>query len=708
MTRSGRGVVWGGIIALLLAFAVLIVRIAPWWHAGVTPVELVLNAPTDSEIWLHWSEGKPPLRMVPVGDEVNGWCWFWGTELPPRPAYSLAVEIRPLEETLPFSELRIWRLSPRKSLLEGISAVEEPEEWSVEGIQVIGRGTDRVELDASEGGTIRFTGTIDRRPENYLATLWLPLANLLVLGLLGVGLFGSGWRFPESLVVRGGGWSRYQAIGGIAVFLFAAGIHWHLATTSVPGYWPADSTSYADKGLALAYGQTFDTGGYEYELNRTPGYPLLIAFTLRFVEPTLNAVVQVQTAVALVCFGVFFWQLRRFLRSWLLLVTMPLVLWSPPLVWASRQIATESLFVSCWVIATGCAIQFWMEPRAKHRWIAWTVFIGAVTLGTLARANGILLLVLPGCALIGMAVRAYHARPGLLRAAAPPWSKVAGLLAPFIVVVIVLAAWSWRNAVSRGYARPSDLAPIVAANAPFNAGMLDVRAFENEEEYAWLLRARRDQGYFFPGWSLRNHRFREITNQWKELDDTTIGKLADSLKSFVKRNNELIPWEARIVAWWRVLGWGLWVPKYGAFTQDSLQSGYQVRVEHETEWLAKTVQQRFDWLSRDRGNGVAYPRLSVKEGTPSFIKALYNQLVPAYPIVYRLLVVAGVAALVWSVHRRHFVPVVLLAPFFVNLLLNVYFLYVIGRYLQVLDAMLLLGVATAFLAPSRSPDPSPP
>lgn len=692
MVRNRR-FVWMTLVLLLVGAGLLIVRLAPWWHSGTTPVELVFYAPGDSDIRLHWDEDEPPLRMVPVGESADGWNWFWGTELPPRPTYRLAVEFGSAIERADFAELKVWRLSPRKDVFAQVSAVNDRDAWRSEGVSVIGEQADRLNLAIAPGARIDFSRAIDRRPENHLKTLLLPIANLLLLALLGVGLFGSGWCFPAELGVKPVRWGRAQVIGGVLVFVIAAAVHWHLVTSAVPRFWLTDSTSYMDKGLALAFEQQFDTGGHEYELNRTPGYPLLIAVALRLFGPSLNGVVQLQTVVALISFAYLFRQLHRLLRPALLILAMPVVLWSPPLIWASHLIATESLFVSCWVVATAAAIGFWNAPGSRFRWAHWLVFALAATWATWVRANGVLLLVLPGCALIGWLVRGYLARPGLLRMAPPPWREVGLLLLPFVLVVLVMGGWAWRNAENRGYPRPTDLAPVVAANAPFNAGMLDVRVFEDPDEYAWVVSERRARGYFFPGWALRNHRFRELTNQWQEIDQTTVGKLADSLKEFVADNNALIPWEARLVAWWRVLGWGLWIPEFALFTQDGLQSDYRLSESYE-EWFAQTVEQRFGWLSRNRGDGVSYPRLTYQEGDASLLKDLYNGFVPAYPVVYRFLVIGGIFALAWAAWQRRFLTVVLLAPFFVNLLLNVYFLYVVGRYLQVLDSMLLLGLLT--------------
>lgn len=684
------------VLSVLLA-----VWLAPWWRSGTTPVELVMHAPTDADLVLHWETGNESgaLRLIPVREQTGDWSWFWTTDLPPRPDYRLRIEVGPTESALAFAELKIWQLSPRKKTL-AVFAGTDSEAWHSTTIDVTERGEKRVLLDASAGGTIEFPSVVDSGASWTDPALLGLIGNFWLLGLLIFGLFGAGWTFPAWVNRDPVVWSKRKwfLLGG--VFLFSAGLHWHLVTTSLPSFWPADSTSYADKGLALAYTGSFDTGGYEYELNRTPGYPLLLALGFRLFGPSLNASLALQTALSLLAFAGLFLALRRWLPSWVLIAAIPLVLLSPALVWANRQIATESTFVTGWALATA-AFLIAQSVIGRRRTLVWTVFCLAVAWTTMIRMNGILLLCLPGCALVGEIVRCRSA--GYWRL--PRFGRLGFNLIPFAAVLAVLVLWSARNASNRGYARPTDLAPIVAANAPFNAGMLDLRAFPDPEEYAWVVKHRYEAGHFFPGWSLRNHLFREITDNWKNQNETTIDELADALRAFVAENNTYIPLRARLVAWARVLGWGLWTPSRGPFTQDDMLRSYAVPAHYgsEEEWLKETVPQRLQWLHRKRAGDVRFSLLTLEPGQPSRLKDAYNRLAPAYPWVYRLLSLAGVLALVWAVWRRRPVAWVLLVPAFVNVLLNVYFLYVIGRYVHILDGFLLLGILTALMARPLAP-----
>ncbi len=703
----------GACILFLAVF--LFARLAPWWQAGVTPVEVDLRAPAGATVFLHWQEGESPMRLVPVDDpDEHAIHALWMTELPPRPQYQLALEWTAEEGTVEWMGIRVYTLSPRKEAI-AYTAAGQFAGWDEFAQEAVFTGVAPWPV-AFASEEVLSLGSVDRRPEALISTFARPFLNLSLLVLLGGGLIACGLFFPAQLSAFPFCWGRIRSLAVITVFVISAGLHWHLVKTSVPEFWPADSTSYADKGLALGYGATFDTGGHEYELNRLPGYPLLVAAAFRLIEPSLNAVITLQTMLCLAAFGFLFWRASRFLHPWLLLAGIPFVLLSPALIWASRQIATESLFVSLWVIAVGCALWTLERPEGR-RLTPWSLFILAVISATMVRANGILLLTIPGCFMIGMLVRVWRLESGCCRLTWPSFRQWSFVLIPFVATVLVVVAWSARNAHHRGYFGPTDLAPVVASNAPFNAGMLDLRVFEdNPDLYAWIIQQRRNQGYFFHGWHLRNRQFMDIWRTSPQLDHSTIGQLADAQKQFVADNHARIPWEARLVAWWRVLDWGLWFPQWGNFTQDGLQTNYEVPHAFRSDWLRETVGQRMEWLARDRGEGVRYPLVTFSEGRESVVTNHYNRwIVPAYPYFYRILLTVGLFALLFSLLQRAFAPVVLLMPYFVNILLNVYFLYVVGRYVQVLDGMILLGVLGAFSAicyhrssASRNPSKAPP
>lgn len=677
----------GAAVVLLVALSV-----SPYLRVSTTPVVLTMHAPKESDILIRWAEDEEPIRMIPAGDMVSGWAWYWTTELPPRKSYQIAIIFQEPQPKATWASFEVIELLPKKHAVLKVEGIDTGA-WQGTGISILEATGDRVHLSIDRGASIEIPEEILMNPSGtMLRTAWF---NLGVLAVLGAALFGCGWRFPErserlygeSFTPWGWGWL-------VIAFLLAAGVHWHLATTSMVDFWPADSTSYSAKAQELRFAGRFGTDSHEFELNRLPGYPLLMALAFRWIDHSLNAVVQVQTAIYLLSVAVFVVLNARMVRPIAWIIALPLMLWSPPVVWANRQIATESVFVSLSLLGAGLFLAAW----ARRGWTSWLLtagFILVVGVVCMVRPNGVILLVMPGCAIVGWVVRHFQSEgfrgllPGNHLSELIPW------VLPFVVVMVLWGGWSYRNYQYRGYAHPTDLSPVVAANAPFNAGMLDARVFLESGEYDQIISDRWSQGYFYNGWAIRHTRFRRITDNWKKLDNETLTTLGNSLSSFVKQNNQHIDWRIRLAAWWRVLGWGFWFPDQSASTQEPLRADYTVDTDFINPGQEATLNQRLEWLGR------VHPIISCRKGESSWLIKTYNSIVPPYQWVYKFLVSCSILILfgdVWIRKKAKVETIVLFAPFFVNLLLNVYFLFIVSRYVQVMDSCLILGIFSALFA----------
>ena len=78
------------VVTELVLYLFLMVFVLPWWHASNHPVVLSLGTGSEQNIQLAYSEDEDPLPLVPLG-EPEGYQRYWGTELPPRPGYELAL-----------------------------------------------------------------------------------------------------------------------------------------------------------------------------------------------------------------------------------------------------------------------------------------------------------------------------------------------------------------------------------------------------------------------------------------------------------------------------------------------------------------------------------------------------------------------------------------------------------------------------------------
>lgn len=662
-----------------------------WWGAATTPVVVHLEAPAESRIEVAWQAGEAPLPLVPVGAVEDGVATRWTTELPPRPTYTLGLRFPDGVAQGRLSVTRVYRLVPQKSPLAEFWAGQAAG-WQAGGFSGVER-TDRGMVFAAQAGArLDWSEPVATGAGLFSGTALAAIGFFVLGGVLLLALVFAGLRFPERLALPSTHWGKGSCALAAGVFAGSAALFLHFVNASFPVYWLNDSTSYLNIALAWWQHGTFDAGGYEYELNRMPGYPWFAATALAAFGPELESIVRLQGLLAVGAFGALFVVVGRWLRPWQVCLAIPLVLLSPPVVWAARVLATESVFTSLWVLATAVFLQAWSRPTGRH-WL-WLTLFGLIVAGaTLVRANAILLLALPGCAGVGCVWRICLSpgRGSALRAQLP---VLAALAVPFAWVLLANGVLSWRNFEARGFARPSDLGPAVAANESFNSGMLDVRALADAEEYAYVVRERWKRGYFFPGWGLRHYRFLVVTDHYAKLDrSTTVADLAATVKDFAVENRRWLPWQARAVGWWRVLGWGLWLPERGPSTQDPLQQLYPLEIGFVDQRESAEVEKRLTWLARNA------PRLGYTEEPGSALIRGYNRLVPAYPWIYRLLGLSSIGVLAWAAWRRAGLGLVLLTPFFLNVLLNVFFLYIVGRYVQVLDGMLILGwltmVATA-------------
>jgi len=335
------------------------------------------------------------------------------------------------------------------------------------------------------------------------------------------------------------------------------------------------------------------------------------------------------------------------------------------------------------------AFIFLWQSHGVKRWAGWVLFGLAATTAVSIRPNGILLFVLPGFLSLGATWWAVSVRGWKFWKLGILWKTAGQVAIPAIMVVLFVLLWSWRNYESRAYPKATDLTEVVWANAPFFAGIFDIRAAKNEEELVWFVNERANSGYWFHGWSLRKYRFREITNQYQDIQDSSIQELEDELAAFNAASNDLIPLRAKWAGWGRVAGWGLFFPKIGAHTTDPLNQNYKVATEFPNDKREEQIRKNLKWATRKVDQEI----LLKKATSDPWIHFYNTTLVPIYPWLYRLLFLGSLVAWSCALMERKYLAAALITPYLANIFLNVYFMYIIGRYVQVLDASLWLAMA---------------
>jgi hypothetical protein len=684
---------WAGLS--VIGYLLLLVFVFPWWQASNHPVHFDLTVDSGTPVELILEGEAIRLPLVPVG-EVSEPHRLWGTELPPRRQYTLSLAFPEGTETeVILRGATFIELSPaRRDIRWNPEELEsgEPARLRVRSLD------DGWGIRADPGARLSLPALPDSLSAGPGFGGWLSF-TLTFSALSGIGLLivMTCLRFPAHVRGREEATPYRETVALFLLLAIGSAVHLHLVGESMPDYWPADSTSYAMKSVALVTEGTYDTGTHEYELNRMPGFPLFMALVFRVAGWNLNAVALSQGI--LFCLAVIFLclNLRHLIHGyWIGLAGLGALI-SPPAVWASRQIATESTFASFWILSTAAFLFLW-QRRGVWRWTGWVVFGLGVTAAVAIRPNGILLLALPGMLFTGTLFwalvyhgKGFHRLPVL-------WHTIGQVALPCAMVLLFLFAWSWRNFESRGYPKPTDLTEIVYANAPFFAGFFDIRAARDDPEYHWFVNERATAGYWFHGWSLRKYRFRQITDQYRDIRDDSIVRLEQELAEFNAATEELVPLRARMVGWLRVGGWGLWFPDKGAYTVDPLNQDYSVLTAFPGPPRADHVKRNLRWATRN-----VEERISIEETTEDpWIDAYNRLLVPLYPWLYRALLAAAILGWLAALARKTYTASAFAVPFMLNVLLNIYFLYIIGRYVQVLDATLWMAALTGLAALSAN------
>jgi hypothetical protein len=138
------------------------------------------------------------------------------------------------------------------------------------------------------------------------------------------------------------------------------------------------------------------------------------------------------------------------------------------------------------------------------------------------------------------------------------------------------------------------------------------------------------------------------------------------------------------VGWGRVAGWGLFFPEIGAYTTDPLNQNYTVSDGFSNEKLEEQVRKNLRWATRNVDEEIRLRSVP----TDPWIQGYNKWVVPLYPWLYRFLFLGALVGWACALAERKYLVVALITPYLANIFLNVYFMYIIGRYVQVLDASL--------------------
>jgi hypothetical protein len=699
------------------------------WPTAHIPVILHGQFSEKTTLNLHFSTEEafekesltPSLPLIPL-EPTQPEKTIFLTELPPRQSYRLQLELG--TDLLPtaFERIELRNLRDKNASLN----LPSPSAWLWTPPDAAGqqpKPSARLETaipiqpvrladwpagtPLPAGSTLTITDHWSPYFNNPAQPLYLGIAALLALGAIACAALLAPFHLrpaPDSSPTSPcppatSPSSREPVWRGWTVFCAFA--HLLLVNGAVSEYWPADSTSYLHKSAHFLEHSTFDTGGYEFEVNRLPGTSALQIAALALLGGNLDGIALLQAILQIVATLFLLRELLPHAPGWSRWLLPPLFLLSPPAVWAANTLASEGPFLSGLIAAAAFWLRYESSTGAKRR----NALIGFCLLAVavnLTRLNGLIILTWPLLHILNACL----IRLGLAdspQKRPPETSFLRELSAPLIPVVLValsLILWSARNASSRDFFAPTDLGPVAMANAPLALGWFDPRALEaipqapeapslSEE----VLRQRYEAGYWFHGWALRRILFVRASDNWKNLNNDTIRHTADHLSAFVEANKKLVPLEIQLAGYIRSASWALFLAAPHNTVYEPLTRGFTL-AGSLPENVAKRSTSNIAWVSRQTGHPLAY----TSEKPAGWLHKAYNAVAASTERIYPFAALAGLLAYVLAALRGYRLALFAFSLFFANIVLNVYVQYVVARYVMVLDSFLYLGLLVTFAA----------
>lgn len=652
------------LIYTLIAFVVyglLMGFVFPWWHASNHPVVVTMGAGSAQAIELAFSDEEPPLKLAPIREEA-GYLWHWATELPPRAKYQLAIVFPEgtVGEVI-LKDMEVVSLSPEKTSIHlDYESLVIPEDGSVR-VQEIEEGH---RIFAEPGGRLPLNMALPQpTPYEWFTAGAKASIGFVVVALVFMLMIGTFLRFPDGLKAYRKKTPPYEWII-ILVFALAGSLaHVYLVRHSVPSFTPGTSERYLLAAISQHQNLSIEPGSSAHGL--FPAYPFLIEKIAGLVGWDMRHVTFAQAV--LFCFSVSMLSLglTRIVQGYLVAPVTVLALLSPPAVFASRNIGIDSTFASAVLLALAAFLFLWERGKAI-RWFGFFLF-GLCTAWAVATSfAGLVLLILPLGLLTGTAWWCYSIRGSEFYKLPVFWRTLGQVAIPFAFFVMTCFL---TNQVSRLGPRECVFSNNIS-NAPFVAGLFDVRGIEDAEQYAAFLNERDRSGYIakldaFPGHP-----------------------------EIARASLDLLPIRAVLVAWGRLSGWGLFLPEIRTFDQSPLVTKYNIPNGSRPSAEVERVREKISELMRQTGVAV-----HVMDRRSNKNIVLYNKsFVSIYPWFYRILFLAGLAAWLIGLWERKYLAAVLLMPYLLNILLQVFALQVTSHGIQSLDALLWFATLAGLLA----------
>lgn len=671
--------VLAGVVIAIVMLPVAI-SLNPWFYAANTSVELNLDAPANTQMEICWDETEQeclPLVPYPNPDEENASLWL--AELPPRPAYQLALIFRSPVSQVALRGLTLQR-QPFAVALTGAAHIGAA--YKAEAERFIPQNVEAQYLDGAAEGRLRLPevitpGPAGRRPWATVTSVWLLLVGAwLIIGGVGLPLLrqdADARRVPLPL------FSNNTNILWLA-FGVATTIHLLLVVNSAVIFYDYDEVGYMNDARTLV------EDGMYVSAHRLPGYLLLLAMFFKLFGYHLSTVALLQAAMFDGAVLALAWSLRRWLQPVVGAIGILVAILSPLQVQFSMRIMSESAFATFAMFSLAALFAHIGSQGLRSK--VWLMLYAILaTFAFLIRQNGIVLFaaLIPVCL---PNVLELFWRPTTLL------SKIRSIVRysiPYFLAVMVLAGviigWSARNYLNYGYFQLSMLPGHVPLQRLLFAGILEARGLLDIDcppnqscsivfghpLYDDFIITR----YQHAGWDLTFPMRSTILQILSESSSQPVNdfQISHALKEIGDHAADLSPWPARAIGLLRV-GWA-------AFGRRNMQGGFRIYPIDQA-----TLEQRREIL-RSRVSS----KLIYDERGESLLVSLYSSIAQGYRWHFPLWMLALLSGLTMLWRRQPILTCPLLV-FMANGILYIYLLRAAEfRYIQILDTFLVFQCA---------------
>ena len=635
-------------IGALLTYVLLMVFIMPWWHVGNHPVLVTMETDPEHPVSLAFDGSDSILPLIPLdGSEQAQRSWI--TELPPRPHYQLSLVFpEGSSGEVILSKLEVVRLSPKENRVSldflDMAATES------EGIQLT-RLPSGLRVFAEPGSRLPLDFPMPTpNPFQWLKAWTQATIGFVVFSLVLFLTLSTGSLFPDRVLAYRRRTPAWEILVLLVFVLVGSMAHLHLVQHSMPDFAPGESDLYLRQAMAQPGEAT----------TLRPGYPFLLDLTAGRLGWDMGEVTTLQAGLFCFSLAMLGLSMVRLVRSFVLGPVLILAALSPPALWASRHIGAESVTTSTWLLSLAAFLFLWKREKWL-RWLGILLFGLILSAANLVSSSAILLLALPAGLLFGTLIWTVVIRGVAFWKLGVFWATIAQVMIPVAMVFMTCLGVSSTPGSCGVEAHGS--------SASLSSGMLELQPLVGSPAYANVLRERASNGFSHDGPAMKG------------------------VPDLAERSAESLPVKARFVAWGRLSLWGLFLPDRIAGTAQSIRTDYRLHHRFPNSGAAGDVQQSLTALMRDTGQLVHVP-----ERHSNRTLVLYNgTFIGVYGWFYRILLVAALVGWVFGLLDRKLSAAILVLPYMLNILMQVYSLSISSEGIQSMDALLWVGALAGLL-----------